>query len=193
MRRTRCCARSRRAGRCCADGNGGWSGWIDEFGTIRTTLVDDRGSIYFRGTQTVNVTRDARWIGRNSFYVEHGDWFVGVSAALALFGFALLRVGVPSAGRRLGRGRWPRRQPVARLQTRDVPAYRKPVRDDFSHHGSGDPCHGAGSEPYNFGGFSASAGFFGPQPQHAPRSRPRPPAMQLRQPGRSEQAGRRRT
>jgi apolipoprotein N-acyltransferase len=75
------------------NGNGGWSGWIDEFGTIRTTLVDDRGSIYFRGTQTVNVTRDARWIGRYSFYVEHGDWFVGVSAALALFAFALLRVG----------------------------------------------------------------------------------------------------
>ena len=76
------------------DGNGGWSGWIDEFGGIRTVLVNDRGSIYFRGTQTVNVTRDSRWIGKLSFYVEHGDWFVGVSAALALLGFALLRVGV---------------------------------------------------------------------------------------------------
>ena len=78
------------------DGNGGWSGWIDEFGSIRATLVNDDGSIYFRGTKTLNVTRDARWVGRYSFYTEHGDWFVAVCAALALFGFALLKVGRPS-------------------------------------------------------------------------------------------------
>jgi apolipoprotein N-acyltransferase len=76
------------------DGNGGWSGWIDEFGSIRTTLVNDADSIYFRGTKTLTITRDARWVGRYSFYVEHGDWFVGVCAALALLGFALLTVGV---------------------------------------------------------------------------------------------------
>jgi apolipoprotein N-acyltransferase len=73
------------------DGNGGWSGWIDEFGNIRTTLVNDAGSIYFRGTKTVSITRDARWIGKLSFYTEHGDWFVAVCAVLALFGFALLK------------------------------------------------------------------------------------------------------
>ncbi len=74
------------------DGNGGWSGWIDEFGNIRATLVNEEGSIYFRGTRTVNITRDARWIGRYSFYTEHGDWFVAVSAVLAVFGYALLRL-----------------------------------------------------------------------------------------------------
>jgi apolipoprotein N-acyltransferase len=72
-------------------GNGGWSGWIDEFGNIRANLKNEAGSIYFRGTETITVTRDSRWIGQNSFYVEHGDWFVGVSAVLALLGFATLR------------------------------------------------------------------------------------------------------
>ena len=78
------------------DGNGGWSGWIDEFGVIRATMVNDDGTIYFRGTKTVTISRDARWIGRYSYYTEHGDWFVAVSAVLALFGFALLKMGRPS-------------------------------------------------------------------------------------------------
>ena len=76
-------------------GNGGWSGWIDEFGYIRYTMKDDRGSIYFRGARVINVTRDQRWIGRQSFYSEHGDWFVIVSAAAAVFGWMLLRVAAP--------------------------------------------------------------------------------------------------
>jgi apolipoprotein N-acyltransferase len=71
-------------------GNAGWSGWIDEFGTVRTMLKDERDSIYFRGTQTVSVTRDSRWIGRKSFYVEHGEWFLLVCAALAALGAMLL-------------------------------------------------------------------------------------------------------
>lgn len=57
-------------------GNGGWSGWIDEFGTVRKTLLDQNGRIYFRGTETVDITRDVRWVGKESFYVQHGDWFV---------------------------------------------------------------------------------------------------------------------
>jgi apolipoprotein N-acyltransferase len=74
-------------------GNGGWSGWIDEFGIVKENhvLADDDGSIYYRGNRVMNITRDARWIGRNSFYVEHGDWFVGLSAVLALLGFAAIR------------------------------------------------------------------------------------------------------
>jgi apolipoprotein N-acyltransferase len=72
-------------------GNGGWSGWIDEFGVSRYVLTNDDGSVYFRGVGVVNVTRDARWIGRDSFYVDHGDWFVGVAAILGLLGFAALR------------------------------------------------------------------------------------------------------
>ncbi len=77
------------------DGNGGWSGWIDEFGNVRAVLTNDAGSVYFRGTKTVTVTRDARWVNRLSFYVEHGDWFVAVSAVLVLFAFALLRLRGP--------------------------------------------------------------------------------------------------
>lgn len=99
-------------------GNGGWSGWIDEFGAIRAVLLRDPatgaitadtprkspdGSVYFRGTQTVAVTMDGRWIGKRSFYVEHGDWFVAVSAALAAAGWFLLRTG----GARVSRGSGP--------------------------------------------------------------------------------------
>jgi apolipoprotein N-acyltransferase len=78
-------------------GNAGWSGWIDEFGSIRWVQKDENGSIYFRGASMANVTRDQRWIGRNSFYVEHGDWFVAVSAALAIMGTMLLGFEEPKA------------------------------------------------------------------------------------------------
>ncbi|HEY5078823.1 MAG TPA: apolipoprotein N-acyltransferase [Opitutaceae bacterium] len=71
-------------------GNAGWSGWIDEYGGIEKAVRNEDGSIYFRGTQAADVTRDRRWVGRNSFYVEHGDWFVAVSACLVLMGAALL-------------------------------------------------------------------------------------------------------
>ncbi len=65
-------------------GNGGWSGWIDEFGSIRSTLTNDAGTVYFRGAQTVNVTRDPRWRGRLSYYTQKGDWFLVVCALLAV-------------------------------------------------------------------------------------------------------------
>lgn len=64
-------------------GNGGWSGWIDEFGNVRTVLLNDRDSVYFRGAQTTEVTRDERWAGRLSYYTEHGDWFLLVCVGLA--------------------------------------------------------------------------------------------------------------
>jgi apolipoprotein N-acyltransferase len=80
-------------------GNAGWSGWIDEFGSIRMVMKDDNGSIYFRGTSAVEVTRDQRWIGRDSFYVEHGDWFVAACACLALMAAGLLATGAPLAPR----------------------------------------------------------------------------------------------
>jgi apolipoprotein N-acyltransferase len=85
-------------------GNAGWSGWIDEFGTIRTFMKDSDGSIYFRGVSMAAVTRDQRWVGRNSFYVDHGDWFVAVSACLAGMGFGLLWVLKlpPSAAEKVG-------------------------------------------------------------------------------------------
>lgn len=76
-------------------GNGGWSGWIDEFGNVREVMTDAHGSIYFRGVHTVSVSRDRRWINRASFYVQHGDWFVLACAGLAALAFALLRFTPP--------------------------------------------------------------------------------------------------
>ncbi len=93
-------------------GNSGWSGWIDECGLIRAVLTKDPvtgelrtepaerrgagstamdGTIYFRGGAVLAVTRDARFLGVQSFYVRYGDWFVAVSALLALAAWALLR------------------------------------------------------------------------------------------------------
>jgi apolipoprotein N-acyltransferase len=76
-------------------GNGGWSGWIDEFGSVRATVTNEAGSIYFRGTETIAVSRDSRWIGQMSFYVEHGDWFVLACAAIAALGYAAVRFAPP--------------------------------------------------------------------------------------------------
>lgn len=81
-------------------GNAGWSGWIDEFGVVRANLTNEKGSIYYRGVRAIDVTRDARWIDRNSFYTEHGDWFVLVSAGLLMFGYVLLRTATPVVPRR---------------------------------------------------------------------------------------------
>jgi len=79
-------------------GNAGWSGWIDEFGVVRKVLTDKNGSVYFRGTSTADVTRDQRWVGRNSFYTEHGDWFVATCACVAFLAAVLLgALGAPSA------------------------------------------------------------------------------------------------
>jgi apolipoprotein N-acyltransferase len=64
-------------------GNGGWSGWIDEFGNIRAVLEDESGSIYFRGAQILEVTRDMRWSGKQSYYTQKGDWFLLACVGLA--------------------------------------------------------------------------------------------------------------
>jgi apolipoprotein N-acyltransferase len=71
-------------------GHGGWSGWIDEFGNIRATLNSESGSVYFRGGQTLTVTRDLRWRDRQSFYTQHGDWFLLVCAVLAVAAYYLV-------------------------------------------------------------------------------------------------------
>jgi apolipoprotein N-acyltransferase len=78
-------------------GNGGWSGWIDEYGNIRFTMTNDADTIYFRGTRTVLISRDQRWEGRQSFYVQHGDWFLFVCFALGWAGFAAVTIGRPPA------------------------------------------------------------------------------------------------
>jgi apolipoprotein N-acyltransferase len=77
-------------------GNGGWSGWIDEFGNVRFNMRDNKESIYFRGARVASITRDSRWIGRQSFYTRHGDWFVLLSLGLVA-GAALLLSSRPPA------------------------------------------------------------------------------------------------
>lgn len=88
-------------------GNAGWSGWIDECGAIRSVLTKDRetgavrtepvargenpGTVYFRGSATLTVTRDSRYFGVQTFYVRWGDWFVGLSALLAIGAWVVLR------------------------------------------------------------------------------------------------------
>jgi apolipoprotein N-acyltransferase len=71
-------------------GNGGWSGWIDEYGRIRATVQDEAGSVYFRGAQTLEITRDARWKDKQSLYVEHGDWFLLLCAGLTAAGYLVV-------------------------------------------------------------------------------------------------------
>ncbi|HVU32559.1 MAG TPA: apolipoprotein N-acyltransferase [Opitutaceae bacterium] len=91
-------------------GNAGWSGWIDEFGAIRALLtrdtqgriqtdprLADKGSVYFRGTATITVMHDTRWVNRQTFYVRHGDWFVALCAGLAALGVAVLLLAKPAA------------------------------------------------------------------------------------------------
>jgi apolipoprotein N-acyltransferase len=64
-------------------GNNGWSGWIDPTGIIRYVLEDTSGSVYFGGTDVMEVAIDSAFRGQQSFYVKHGDWFVGLAAALS--------------------------------------------------------------------------------------------------------------
>ena len=73
-------------------GNGGWSGWIDCFGTIRDVLYDEHGSVYFRGGGTYTVVHYQEWMPQQSFYTRHGDWFVALSGGfvLAALGLGLL-------------------------------------------------------------------------------------------------------
>jgi len=68
-------------------GNGGWSGWIDAYGTVREVLRDENGSIYFRGGGRLEVFQFEEWERRQTFYTRKGDWFVWVSAAFLVPGY----------------------------------------------------------------------------------------------------------
>jgi apolipoprotein N-acyltransferase len=63
----------------------------DASGMTRTEPGIADATIYFQGRATINVSRDTRWIGRRSFYVEHGDWFVALCTGLAGLGYLFLR------------------------------------------------------------------------------------------------------
>lgn len=67
-------------------GNGGWSGWIDAWGHVRHVVVNEEGTIYFKGAEVVPVDRDLRFAGTQTFYVRWGDWFVVLSGFFAVWG-----------------------------------------------------------------------------------------------------------
>lgn len=73
-------------------GNGGWSGWIDEFGVTKAVATDPDRGVYFRGVRVTEVQRDFRWVGRNSFFVRNGNWFVVLCAVLVAGAMTLLRI-----------------------------------------------------------------------------------------------------
>ena len=72
-------------------GNAGWSGWIDEYGNIRDVLESADGTIYFTGSETVEVTYDPKNFRSLTFYVRYGNWFVAVCAAIVILFFLLIR------------------------------------------------------------------------------------------------------
>ncbi len=73
-------------------GNGGWSGWIDEYGNIRDVLETAEGTVYFRGSEVVDVTYDPRNYQKLTFFVQYGNWFIGVCVLiLLLFWFLVIR------------------------------------------------------------------------------------------------------
>ncbi len=52
-------------------GNDGWTGWIDEYGSVKNSLDP-----WEQSATVFKITRDRRWVGKETFYVKHGDWFV---------------------------------------------------------------------------------------------------------------------
>jgi apolipoprotein N-acyltransferase len=72
-------------------GNGGWSGWIDEYGIIRQVLESAEGSVYFRGSEVVEVTYDPNTYRQLTFFVRYGNWFVWVCLAIVACFIFLLR------------------------------------------------------------------------------------------------------
>jgi apolipoprotein N-acyltransferase len=73
--------------------NGGWNGWIDEFGRPHDVMTNPDGSIHLRGTRTFEVRRSTSWKERETFYARHGDWFTWTCAGLLVLGLAAIRFG----------------------------------------------------------------------------------------------------
>ena len=72
-------------------GNGGWSGWIDCFGTVRSVLHNENNSIYFRGGSSYSVSNYEEWIWRQSFYTRYGDYFVLLCGIFTLISVGVLK------------------------------------------------------------------------------------------------------
>lgn len=73
-------------------GNGGWSGWIDCYGTVRDVLYDENGSVYFRGGGSYTVLQFEEWMRQQSFYTRHGDGFVALCSGFFVIALVVGRV-----------------------------------------------------------------------------------------------------
>ena len=66
-------------------GNDGLSAWIDEYGNVIETF-----DLWETGGTAWSITRDQRWVGKQTPYVKYGDWFAwscyGVFAACVFAG-----------------------------------------------------------------------------------------------------------
>ncbi|MCH6257786.1 apolipoprotein N-acyltransferase [Puniceicoccaceae bacterium K14] len=71
-------------------GNDGWTGWIDEYGNVQ-----DEFEMWEIGGTAWELSRDSRWIGRDTPYVKNGDWFVwlcyGLAGAIGIFAWMRFR------------------------------------------------------------------------------------------------------
>ncbi len=73
-------------------GNGGWSGWVDCFGTIRSVLHNENDSIYFRGGGSYSICHFKEWMWQQSFYTRYGDCFVLLCGIVALTSIGMLKI-----------------------------------------------------------------------------------------------------
>lgn len=64
-------------------GNGGWSGWIDEAGRIRSAMLHPEHGPYYKGTKTMLITRIPGGDKIITPYVQYGEWFTAFCAVLA--------------------------------------------------------------------------------------------------------------
>ncbi|MDQ8187280.1 apolipoprotein N-acyltransferase [Pelagicoccus sp. SDUM812002] len=62
-------------------GNDGWTGWIDEYGSVKGSLDP-----WEQSATVFEISRDRRWVGKQTFYVTYGDWFVWM--CWAVFGLS---------------------------------------------------------------------------------------------------------
>ncbi len=69
-------------------GNAGWSGWIDPLGLTRGIMLDNKESIYFKGSGNFEFKVTEEWDNFESFYSKNGDWFVCVAFFLAIIGIS---------------------------------------------------------------------------------------------------------
>lgn len=73
-------------------GNDGITCWVDEYGNVRSRIAP-----WTQEWTVWEVSRDRRWIGKETSYVKYGDWFVAVCLALTIATAVYLRRVKPSS------------------------------------------------------------------------------------------------